>query len=149
LALRLVLAPYPPVLSRVVETGSHAASMAAVRNGDADVCAIDCVSFALARRHRPELTDALRCIARSPPMPALPYVTAAGRHPGQLVAMRAALHAALLDPALAEARGRLLLAGAELTGGEAYAAVAEADASAPDLRLAQRRSGRDRSAQHG
>lgn len=117
----------------MIETGSHAASMAAVAEGRADVCAIDCVTFAIAARHRPELTTGLRRIARSPPMPALPYVTSSRRADGELAALCAGLSAAMQDPALAECRGSLLLAGFDPAPGEAYAAIGRIDASTPGL----------------
>lgn len=133
LALRLVLAGFGRLLGGVVETGSHAASMVAVAEGRADVCAIDCVTYAIAARHRAELTRGLRRIAWSPPMPALPYVTGAGRSGGEVTALRAGLRAALQDPGLAECRRTLLLAGFELSPSDAYAAISRIDASTPEL----------------
>lgn len=133
LALRLVLAGFGRLLAGSVETGSHAASMAAVAEGGADVCAIDCVTWAIATRHRAELTGNLRRIAWSPPMPALPYVTSAGRGETEVAALRAGLRAAMQDPTLAECRLGLLLAGFELAPGDAYAAIGPVDASTPEL----------------
>jgi ABC-type phosphate/phosphonate transport system substrate-binding protein len=136
LALRLVLAPLmsdEPFLAAAIETGSHAASMGAVAEGRADVCAIDCVSFAIAQRHRPALTEGLRRLARSPAFPALPYVTSASRTETELAALAAGLSAALLDPTLAQARTALLLAGAEPSAADRYAAVGRLDAAAPPL----------------
>lgn len=133
LVLRLVLAGFGPLLGGAVETGSHAASMTAVAEGRADVCAIDCVTWAIAERHRPQLTAGLRRIARSPIMPALPYVTSARRGDGEVAALRTGLRAAMQDPALAECRGSLLLAGFDPAPGEAYAAIGRIDASTPGL----------------
>ena len=50
LAIRLPV-DTPAVIAEVIETGSHSASLAHVASGKADVAAIDCVSFALFRRH--------------------------------------------------------------------------------------------------
>ena len=58
--------------ARAIETGGHLNSLAAVREGRADVCAIDCVCVALARRYRPEALEGLVEIARSPAVPGLP-----------------------------------------------------------------------------
>src|SRR3546814_4899140 len=44
----------------VVLTGSHRASMQAVAAGEADVCAIDCVTWCLLQRSEPALTTRLR-----------------------------------------------------------------------------------------
>ena len=133
LALRLVLAGFGPLLRATVETGSHGASMAAVAEGRADVCAIDCVTCAIATRHRPELTAGLRRIAWSPPMPALPYVTSTRRREAEVAALRAGLRAAMQDPDLAECRGSLLLADFDPAPGDAYAAIGRIDASTPEL----------------
>jgi ABC-type phosphate/phosphonate transport system substrate-binding protein len=79
LALKLVFETLGdlPFFSRTIETGSHVASLKAVSNHQADVCAIDCVTVALLRRHRPRAFDNLVEIARSPSVPGLPYVTRA------------------------------------------------------------------------
>ena len=47
------------------------------RSGDgrADVCAVDCVTWALLARHRPSALHGLRVIALTEPMPGLPLVT--------------------------------------------------------------------------
>jgi ABC-type phosphate/phosphonate transport system substrate-binding protein len=109
LALKLVFAPHAAeghFFSRVIETGSHVGSMIAVRDGKADVCAIDSVCVALARRYRPDYVDGLVEIARSPMVPSLPFVTAFGRHPAEL---RLALARAFADPELTPARAALFL----------------------------------------
>jgi len=108
LALKLVMAGQlskgdffvPPVI-----TGSHLGSMAAVQQGKADICAIDCVCIALARKYRPEALEGLVEIARSPHVPGLPYVTRSASVP----IMRQRLWAAFADPELAEVRAALLL----------------------------------------
>lgn len=133
LALRLVLADRGPLLRATIETGSHAASMAAVAEGRADVCAIDCVSYAIAARYRPALIADLRSIAWSPPMPALPYVTGTRRSDTEVAALCAGLRAAAQDPALAECRAALLLGDFELAPGDAYAAIGRIDAATPEL----------------
>jgi ABC-type phosphate/phosphonate transport system substrate-binding protein len=128
LALRLFVGDVR--LGGAVETGSHEASMEAVRAGRADLCAVDCVSLAFARRCRPELTGELRVVAWSPPMPALPYVTAAGRGEAVVEKVRAGLLAAAADPELAEARTKLMLKGFVVSDDGTYAPVAEADRTA-------------------
>lgn len=89
----------------VVETGGHLLSMASVRRGETDVAAIDCVTFGLAARHRPELTTGLRILARTASGPALPFITRGGAGTDEVDALRAALNAALLaeetDPRVA------------------------------------------------
>ena len=86
-------------------TGSHLASLAAVQAGAADVCAVDSVCVALARKYRPEALHGLEEIARSPLVPGLPFVTRAG----SVAKLRQGLKAAFIDPQLREARAELLL----------------------------------------
>lgn len=110
LALKLVFAPHAKAgwfFSGAVETGGHMNSMAAVRGGQADVCAIDCVCVGLARRYRPEALHGLVEIARSPAVPGLPWITRAGDPPS----IRDGLAQAFADPDLRTAREALLLSG--------------------------------------
>lgn len=59
---------------RVQVAGSHLASMAMVQSGAADVAAIDCVTYALAERHAPQLVAGLRVLQRSVSAPGLPFI---------------------------------------------------------------------------
>jgi len=120
LALKLVFAPYATdgrYFSEVLETGRHVQSMIAVRDGKADICAIDCVAVALARRYRPDYLEGLVEIARSPMVPGLPYVTAGGSDPA---ALRRALDKAFADPQLAAAREALFLEAHSILAATAY-----------------------------
>ncbi|HTN98040.1 MAG TPA: PhnD/SsuA/transferrin family substrate-binding protein [Nordella sp.] len=120
LALKLVFAPHARqgrFFSDVVETGGHIKSMIAVRDGNADICGIDAVCVALARRYRPDYLEGLVEIARSPSVPGLPYVTAFDRDPRPF---REALDKAFADPALASAREALFLAGHSVLAERAY-----------------------------
>jgi len=110
---------------QVIATGSHAASLAAVSEGTADLAAIDCVSFALLRRGRPDLTQGVEVVARTPLSPAPPFILSAGLARSHLSAVRAALLATLEDPALAGPRDALGLAGAAILGDAEYQRVAE------------------------
>ncbi len=105
---------------RMIESGSHVRSMELIAAGVADVAAIDCVSYALAERYRPDLVQPLRIIARSPSVSGLPYVTAAGRPPAEILRLRQALSEAIADPRLAEARAALLIMGVEMLGRADY-----------------------------
>lgn len=100
-----------PMFSAVVETGGHIASLEAVRGGAVDVAAIDSVTLALTRRHRPDLAAGVRVIAATPPSPTLPFITRAGAGADEVAAVRAALAAAIADPELASATAALGLVG--------------------------------------
>jgi hypothetical protein len=58
-----------PFFRAIAVTGSHEASLTAVAEGRADLAAIDCVSFALLERGRPELVERVAVIAESPLSP--------------------------------------------------------------------------------
>ncbi|MFT3989666.1 phosphate/phosphite/phosphonate ABC transporter substrate-binding protein [Aestuariivirga sp.] len=119
LALKLVFAPLAEkgrFFASALETGGHRKSLVAVRDGAADVCAIDAVCVAMVKRYEPELLEGLQEISRSPHVPGLPYVTVAG----DVTVLRNALSAALADPELAEARQRLFISGASILKPEDY-----------------------------
>lgn len=58
-------------------TGAHRASIRAVAAGEADVAAIDCRTWALARRFEPA-AEAVRVVGWTALRPGLPYITAKG-----------------------------------------------------------------------
>jgi ABC-type phosphate/phosphonate transport system substrate-binding protein len=109
----------------IVVTGSHEGSVAAVADRRADLAAIDCVSFALLARGRPDLIERVAVVAESPRSPSLPFIAAAGLGASAIAAVRDALFAALADPEVAEARAALGLTGARLVARADYDRVAE------------------------
>jgi ABC-type phosphate/phosphonate transport system substrate-binding protein len=112
-----------PFFAHVTVTGSHERSLEAVRNGAVDVAAIDCVSFGLLGRGRPDLTHSVEIIARSPFSPGLPFIMSATLAKTRLDAVRAALFETLTDPAFAGAREALGLAGAVVLSDDDYRRV--------------------------
>jgi len=123
--------------SSIVVTGSHEASVAAVDNGQADLASIDCVSFALLGRGRPELIERVAIVAESPRLPCLPF-TAAGSLPVLMIAaVRKALIAALADPDLAETRAALGLKGARAATPANYDRVIDIERQAAAMGYAQ------------
>jgi ABC-type phosphate/phosphonate transport system substrate-binding protein len=108
----------------VVVTGSHEASIARVRAGHADLCAVDAVTHALLARHRPAALAGTRVLVWSPLAPALPYVTRRAASDELVDRLRYAVEGTMRDPALAEARRELLLDGVEVLGESAYAPIA-------------------------
>lgn len=127
-ALRRALAPVltaPGAFPRVVETGAHRRSIAAVRAGDVDVAAIDCVTFALLRQAAPNEVEGVRVIAASERAPALPYITRKDIAPADLERLRQGLRAAMADPELADVRRALLMSGMEILPDSAYGRILE------------------------
>lgn len=100
-----------PGFAGIRVTGSHAASMEAVRRGAADLCAVDCVTYALFERHAPDRVAGLRLLGRSPLAPGLPYVTGAATGAAELARLRDGLRRAMEARDLASARDSLLIAG--------------------------------------
>jgi ABC-type phosphate/phosphonate transport system substrate-binding protein len=123
LALRLVF-PESSFFRDEMMTGGHLNSLAAVREGKADVCATDCVSAELARRYRPEALEGLAEIARSPKVPGLPYVTRGGN----VAELRAALSLAFADQGLEDARRKLMLTGYSTLADDDYARILQLEA---------------------
>jgi ABC-type phosphate/phosphonate transport system substrate-binding protein len=135
-ALRALVAPFAQggrFFAAVDITGTHLDSIAAVREGRADVAAIDCVTYALLAAHRPAALFGTRVIAASAAAPALPYVASAATDQATLERLRAGLRAALADPACAGARRALLIEGAEVLPLSAYDVVLEQERAAAAL----------------
>ncbi len=136
-ALRALVAPLARdgrFFGAVVESGAHRRSLDLVREGAADVAAVDCVTAALARRHAPARMAGLRVLARTAPgVPGLPLVTARRTSDADLARLRAGLAAAAVDPTLAEARADLLLVGFAVLPEGAYAACRAMEAAAAAL----------------
>ncbi|MBX3568564.1 MAG: PhnD/SsuA/transferrin family substrate-binding protein [Rhizobiaceae bacterium] len=63
----------PDIFAGMVETGAHRASMVAVADGQADVCAIDCRSWDMAKRFEPRASE-LAVIGWTARRKGLPYL---------------------------------------------------------------------------
>ena len=133
LALKAVVAPlsrHGRFFAKAIRSGAHLASMQAVADGQADVAAIDCVSFALAQRHRPDLAGKLRVIAETPKVPGLPLITARRRPGPERTRLARALAEAFADPGLAAVRDALFIAGLEFVPLTAYQRIPDLEAAA-------------------
>ena len=106
-----------PFFSRIAWTGGHPASLRAVLSQGIDLCAVDCVTWGLARRHAPELTAGLRVLAWTEPSPCLPYVTSVATSAADAAALRVALQGAA-EPALC-------LEGVSDLGADAYGVLSD------------------------
>ena len=134
LALKLVFAPHAGrrrFFAGTIETGSHVGSLLALAREEADVCAVDCVTVCYARCYRNSLLDGLVEIARSPAVPALPYVTSASTSDHDVALLRMAIRAAAADEGLREARSALFIDGfSELTEAD-YAVIPHLERTIP------------------
>ena len=66
--------------------------MAMVQSGAADVAAIDCVTYALATRHAPQLAAGLRVLQRTVSAPGLPLIASRALSESQLRDLRDVLY---------------------------------------------------------
>ena len=90
-------------------TGAHHLSVIAVRDGLADVAAIDCVSLAGFNRHRPDITAGTRVLGETAAYPGLPLITSSTTTPATMAALREALAWVTLAPAMAQVRDDLFI----------------------------------------
>jgi ABC-type phosphate/phosphonate transport system substrate-binding protein len=109
-------------LDAVEWTGAHAISVVAVREGRADLAAIDSVSWT----HLDQM--GLSVVGRGPQIPCLPLVTAGSSTDFVVAELRRALAAAVFDPAMSEACASLRIRGfldRELVDYEGVSALAQ------------------------
>lgn len=69
-------------LGPVLITGSHVASLAALRAGRAGLASVDAVTWALLARHRPAALTMLAIVGAGPTVPSLPLITHPTLGPG-------------------------------------------------------------------
>ncbi len=139
-ALRHAVAPLARdgrFFADIVVSGSHVQSIAKVAAGDADVAAIDCVTYALIEKYDPALLSAVRILDRSAPAPGLPYVTRGGAKPELVQRLRAGLARAVADPALVDVRANLLIADIAVLDLPAYDRILEMETAAAEAGYAR------------
>lgn len=114
--LRIAVAPHTRdgrFFSDVIVTGGHMMSIAAIREGRADVAAIDSITWGLHERHAPETVRGIRIIGGTPMGPGLPYITRLETSDADVAAIRESLAEVIADPANAEPLDTLGLVGIE------------------------------------
>ena len=122
--LRVTVAPlaeHGRFFSDVLVTGGHIASIAALREGRADVAAIDSITWGIHERHAPEKIAGVRIIGETPMGPGLPYITRLDASDEEVSAVRESLAEVIADPANAEALETLGLVGIEVLSDADYA----------------------------
>jgi len=107
----------------ILTTGGHAASISTVAGDQADVAAIDCISWAHIQRLRPSETRGLRVLGWTEATPGLPLITSRLTDAPTSRALLAALDDVARDPTLATVRSDLRLEGFEALNLGAYDAV--------------------------
>ncbi len=95
-------------------SGGHRQSMTLVRSGEADVCAVDCVTWAMHQRYASDIVNGLRVMGWTDPAPCLPFVTAIGQDDDTVRRLRDGIVNAIADQAGVGARQALFLDNAEV-----------------------------------
>ena len=98
-----------PFFAKVVETGSHPGNLDRVARAEADATAVDNVTYAFWSHYRPEAAAKVRVLAKTPPSPAIPFVTSAMTAAPVIDILRMALHALASEPQYAALRCDMLL----------------------------------------
>ena len=122
-ALRALVAPVSRdgrFFSKVKVSGTHAGSLALISRGEADVAAIDCVTYALIEAYRPAALAGTRRLGLTYRAPGIPYVTRWSVDEDTVARMRTALFRAFADPDLASACRALYLKDIEALPLSAY-----------------------------
>jgi len=110
-ALRLVAALQNVTFSPLVLSGGHRESLAALRNSQANIAAIDCVSWALLARYAPDELRGLHIIGETPAGPGLPLITAASTSAARFATLRTVLHQLVSEPVWRGVCDKNLIAG--------------------------------------
>jgi len=92
-------------------TGSHVASIDAVRSGSADVASIDSLTWAYLQHLDPACLDDLVVVRRGPLVPCLPLIVGGDADEAKVATWRLAFNAAMSEPSLAWVRSLLLIEG--------------------------------------
>jgi ABC-type phosphate/phosphonate transport system substrate-binding protein len=104
-----------PFFAQELNTGAHYRSLEAVRTGQADMAALDPVSYAHWQRSNPGLRAELRVFGQTEAYPGLPLITSLLTPAPVVKALRRALHTLAHDAAYRAVRAPLLITGFEST----------------------------------
>jgi len=135
-ALRAIVAPLATkgrFFGSALKTGDHLSSIDAVLTGQADVAAVDAVTWTLANQARPELRDSLQVFTKTPRYPGLPLITSVNTSEQAVNAIRTTLvsiceseqHASILAP--------LCIKGFAVTSSVSYQGCMDMETSAAEL----------------
>lgn len=109
-----------PFFKSVIRSGGHRFSMNALCQGEADICAVDPVSYALAQKYVPELTSPLQIVALTEPAPCLPLVCHKSIEEDLFSRIQQALFNAFEDPLLKDVRQQLFLKNIKMGHSQEY-----------------------------
>lgn len=120
-----------PFFSKGFVSGAHRQSIQLVANGQADICAVDPVSWQLALRYEKTVTDALHVIGEGPKIPGLPLVCSREYADAMLAAdITTKVEKLFNDELDNDIREHLFISGARKLADDDYRVLAELNAQA-------------------
>lgn len=122
-SLRAMVAPLALTgcfFGQTVASGGHRQSLEMVRDGLADLAAVDCVSLAGFQADLPEICHGLCVVGESAPYPGLPLITSLETSDADLEALQAALMETMQSPTLAPVLRSLFISGFDRVDLAAY-----------------------------
>jgi ABC-type phosphate/phosphonate transport system substrate-binding protein len=117
----------------VVVSGAHRQSARWVAGGEADVAALDCVSWAHIQRVDPAIASKLRVLCWTASSPSLPFITTHSAGASLLQGLRSALKATMTDPSIRDARETLFLEDVHVEPDESFSDVLRLERRAADF----------------
>jgi len=111
--------------SQTLFSGSHQRSLAALNAGQADIAAIDAVTWALLARHQPEYFAGLVSLGTTPLIPGLPMITSAQTSEQTLEKLRRVLKRLVTESEWREVCEALLINDFTLTERKDYQPVSD------------------------
>lgn len=118
------------LLREAIESGAHRQSMALVKAGLADFCAVDCVTWTLLTAVAPAEVAGLRILDQTASAPCLPFITSRTMPIEDISSLREGLSAAFSDPELEDCREQLLLDMVTVLDEDAYDVIPEQETAA-------------------
>ena len=135
-AFRALVAPLATngrFFAAAFETGGHSESVDAVREGRADLAAIDCVTYAALARYTPLATQGLRVVATTEAYPGLPLITARATSAAEIALLQSALRALMGSAQAAPTLQALNIVGFETPQASIYQRCVDMRESAQSL----------------
>jgi ABC-type phosphate/phosphonate transport system substrate-binding protein len=117
----------------VIETGSHPGNLDRIARTEAEATAVDNVTYAFWCQYRPEAARHVRVLARTPPSPAIPFVTSTATPAATVEVLRAALRELAHNPCYAKARRGLLVTDIIDVPAAAYRGLLDYEREAAEL----------------
>lgn len=123
--------------SKVELSGSHPLSLRMVQQRLVDAASIDCLTWAFALDHAPEMVAGLRVLAETVPSPAIPFIAGGDTSDEEVATLRRALSVVAGGDEYDEVRAALKLGGIGQVQQGAYDVLLDYERQARDLGYAE------------